>query len=172
MTSYKFIIDTDQYSGNFERQMCAYITTLVGDCGVGEDIADEALEAASEEDHRMFKRLDWLVVSEPDEHGCSRPCSIWATPEYGNNGNGVHARLTVENAHKFKYPAYQSVAIHLASEPEVDMLRFMSDRAVAYANKYGASPFRRTGLEPLNVLHCRLIEVKTVCTERLVWRLE
>ncbi|KKK83825.1 hypothetical protein LCGC14_2789530, partial [marine sediment metagenome] len=33
--SWIFIIDTDSYAGNFEREMCAYITGRVGECGVG-----------------------------------------------------------------------------------------------------------------------------------------
>jgi len=37
---YKFIIDTDQYAGNFEREMCAYLTGTVGECGVGDEFAE------------------------------------------------------------------------------------------------------------------------------------
>ena len=35
--SYTIIIDTDEYSGNFEREMCAYCTGQVGECEVGEE---------------------------------------------------------------------------------------------------------------------------------------
>ena len=37
---YLFVIDTDSYSGNFEREMCAYCTGQIGDCEVGIEHAD------------------------------------------------------------------------------------------------------------------------------------
>jgi hypothetical protein len=37
LEGYVFIIDTEQYAGNFEREMCAYCTGILGDCEVGED---------------------------------------------------------------------------------------------------------------------------------------
>lgn len=42
---YSFIIDTNSYAGNFEREMCAYLTGQVGDCGVG----DEHIESLKEQ---------------------------------------------------------------------------------------------------------------------------
>ena len=33
-----FIIDTNQYAGNFERAMCAYCTGMIGQCEVGEEM--------------------------------------------------------------------------------------------------------------------------------------
>ena len=35
-----FKITTDKYVGNFERELCAYITGEIGDCGVGMEEAD------------------------------------------------------------------------------------------------------------------------------------
>ena len=85
--AFAFVIDTDQYAGNFEREMCAFITGLVGECGKGEDEANLA-----------FKQLpkfakDWFidhVSSEPDDHGCNRPVTIWPTPGWFNDGQGSH----------------------------------------------------------------------------------
>ena len=48
-TLYTFIIDTEQYSGNFERQMTAYMTAQIGDCEVGEELVDDALESLSKD---------------------------------------------------------------------------------------------------------------------------
>jgi hypothetical protein len=77
-----FVIDTEDYSGNFERELCAYITGRVGECGVGDDMAE------------IFKKEvgDALegVIEETDEHGCSRPTSIYPTPGWFNNGHGSH----------------------------------------------------------------------------------
>jgi len=41
MEKHSFIIDTNEYAGNFEREMCAYCTGQIGDCGVGEEEAEK-----------------------------------------------------------------------------------------------------------------------------------
>jgi hypothetical protein len=79
------VIDTDQYAGNFERQMCAYLTGQFGDCGAGREIA---LSAQGEIEH-----LEWWkrhVAQVPNEHGIKRPVAIHPTPGYFNNGMGGH----------------------------------------------------------------------------------
>ena len=66
-----FVIDTNQYAGNFEREMCAYMTGIIGDCEVGREYAD------------MFNKdinsnpFQDLVSQQPDEGACYRPCAIW-----------------------------------------------------------------------------------------------
>lgn len=72
-----FIIDTDTYAGNFERELCAHITGHIGDCGVGDDFVESGIEL-------RFK----TILQIPDDRGCYRPCSIWPTPGYLNNGMG------------------------------------------------------------------------------------
>lgn len=37
-----FIVDTGSYSGNFEREMVAYMTGCTGECEVGDDLAELA----------------------------------------------------------------------------------------------------------------------------------
>ena len=32
-----FVVDTDTYAGNFEREMCAFMTGITGACGVGKE---------------------------------------------------------------------------------------------------------------------------------------
>lgn len=75
---YGFIIDTDSYSGNFEREMCAFMTGRVGDCGVGGNFTD-GVEVMDD------------VVDVEDE-GCWRPVTIYPTPTYYNNGLGFSFR--------------------------------------------------------------------------------
>lgn len=69
MKEYKLVINTDSYAGNFEREMCAYVTGEVGECEVGSDQA--ALFNAAHGD--IFHDV---VISKPDEHGCWRPVEI------------------------------------------------------------------------------------------------
>lgn len=85
ITHTAIVIDTDQYAGNFERQMCAYLTGQSGDCGAGREIA---LVAQDEIEH-----VDWWkrhIVQVPNEHGTKRPVAIHPTPGYFNNGMGGH----------------------------------------------------------------------------------
>lgn len=69
---YKFIIDTDSYAGNFERDMCAFLTGRVGECGVGREFAERFSSEVGPEFHN--------VVDKADEHGVFRPCEMETTP--------------------------------------------------------------------------------------------
>lgn len=83
---YLFVIDTNRYAGNFEREMCAYITGQIGECEVGEEQA----KLAKQEIPEVVAKLEELIESVPDEHGCHRPCSIFPTPGWFNHGMGGH----------------------------------------------------------------------------------
>jgi len=72
---YFFIIDTNSYAGNFERNMCAYLTGQIGDCEVGDDIAAEFEEQFPDE----YAEFQDIIGSDSDEHGCSRPCEMCHT---------------------------------------------------------------------------------------------
>jgi hypothetical protein len=78
-----FVIDTDSYAGNFERELCAYITGVVGDCGVG----SRKIE---------FDEIEG-VAQVADDNGCYRPCAIYETPGYFNNGMGYHYKAGDES---------------------------------------------------------------------------
>lgn len=83
-SNYFFIIDTEQYAGNFEREMCAYCTGQIGDCGVGEEEAEEFRSTFPDLEEKFDEIIDFL----PDENGCARPASIYPTPGWFNNGFG------------------------------------------------------------------------------------
>lgn len=82
-----FVIDTEDYAGNFERDMTAYITGHVGDCQVGEDMVPFYKEETGDTNCEKFTNL---LEYRPDEHGCNRPCSIYPTPGWFNHGMGGH----------------------------------------------------------------------------------
>jgi hypothetical protein len=84
---YMFVVDTDIYSGNFEREMCAYMTGMVGQCEVGEELAEVAKEELGPEKVEFFESE---VCQMYDENGVSRPVTIWPTPGYFNDGRGNH----------------------------------------------------------------------------------
>lgn len=83
-TEFRIIIDTNSYAGNFEREMCAYLTGQVGDCKVGEEIAEEVKEDGSLVHQEWWEKH---VIQKEDE-GCFRPVEIYSNPKYFNNGRG------------------------------------------------------------------------------------
>lgn len=80
---YVFCIDTNSYAGNFEREMCAYATGVVGwTDDTGSEQADEFRNSHSEEVVELFSET---IRQEMDDNGTERPCAIdW------NNNNNVH----------------------------------------------------------------------------------
>ena len=70
-----FVIDTDSYAGNFERDMCAYITGCIGECEVGEEFAQLYLQETGEK----YSQFDVLLEHRPDDEGCFRPTYMYHT---------------------------------------------------------------------------------------------
>jgi len=104
MKQYILVIDTDSYAGNFEREMTAYCTGEVGECGVGEEEAEIFQEETGE-------NFSAKIESRPDEEdGCQRPCEIW------KNGAGP----------------YNSVAIFFSRKPSKKDVLFIKSRADKY----------------------------------------
>ena len=120
-----FVIDTDSYTGNFERELCAYVTGQIGECEVGKEQA----QIAQREIPDVVAQLEDLIDQVPDEHGCHRPVSIFPNPRYGNDGQGNYSLLTPENQDRFHWPAYYSVAIYFHSIPDSGLLNIMKERA-------------------------------------------
>jgi len=71
---YAFIIDTNSYAGNFEREMTAHLTGIVGECGVGEELIED----------EVAEKFDDIVQQVADEHGCERPTSCWKSVDKKN----------------------------------------------------------------------------------------
>lgn len=70
-----FVIDTDSYSGNFEREMCAYITGQIGECEVGKEQAQVSKKELLKDHHQWFESY----VAQVSDNGCYRPCDVWDT---------------------------------------------------------------------------------------------
>lgn len=79
---YAVVFDVNKYAGNFERQMVAYITGIVGDCGAGIKESNSFKEECGD------LNFGGVVRQVPDEHGCYRPASIVPSPYYWNDGMG------------------------------------------------------------------------------------
>ena len=99
-----FVIDTDKYAGNFEREMCAFMTGIIGECGIGVEEAQLYYEQTGLSpkdidwdktpveyaDEDLENPFCWFVTKKQDEYGCYRPVSIWPTPGWFNHGLGGH----------------------------------------------------------------------------------
>jgi hypothetical protein len=133
------VIDTDSYAGNFEREMCAFITGQVGECHVGSGVAWEEEE--------NIRHLSWFkdhIAQEEDDDQCARPASIWQTPGRFNDGYGGHYDDTPEvrasldpRCASARHPAYESVAIFVDELPPDEVLAEMVERAQAYCAEHG-----------------------------------
>lgn len=130
-----FIVDTQQFSGNFERQMCAHLTNQVGECEVGKEYITDLEDLADEyPTHDIPRILAWiedniLQVSEHD-NGCLRPCVIWPTEGRSNNGMGKH--YNVKPSTPYKHPAYESVGIFFGAHPPQDVINYMIERSKTF----------------------------------------
>lgn len=109
---YILLVHTDSYAGNFERELCAYMTGVVGECGVGDDEAEIFREDMEElgKDPDMFEDR---LSQEADDHGTCRPASIWCAE--GETG-------------------YKTVAIFFDDLPTADETVLLRERAYEYCN--------------------------------------
>lgn len=145
---YKFIIDTTQYSGNFERELSGWLTGVDDEYANATKLCQKMKEIAPQEvldwigwksrthkkhdhwpDNKVFLFENW----DDDDSGYSRINSIEVTP--GWISNGTEFLDTPENREKYppgKYGywgAYKSVAIHFAKLPPKYVLDFMKKQA-------------------------------------------
>lgn len=142
------VIDTAQYAGNFEREMVAFITGQVGECGVGDGVAEEERENIAN-----IAWFDGHAVQVADDNGCERPASIWPSPGRFNDGYGGHhddtkaVRDTLPaQVAKARWPAYESVAFFVDELPPEAVLTEVVERARRYCEDEG-----------LTYLNCRLL---------------
>lgn len=167
VTSVVVAIDTTDYSGNFEREMCAFVTGQVGECDVGselaEDVEDELLE---QEKSFVYEWIEEHIVQESDDHGCHRPCSIWPTPGRANNGRGGH--FNVEDLPKDKcfagthWPAYESVGIFFDEIPPTEVVETIISRAKRFAKNRPDHRSYKGEKKPLTLTGIRVLEPKLV----------
>lgn len=167
VTSVVVAIDTTDYSGNFEREMCAFITGQVGECDVGSELAEEAQEELAQD--TFNNTLDWIedhIVSESDDNGCHRPASIWPTPGRVNNGSGGHFdedKLPKEKSwNNVHWPAYESVAIFFDEIPPKEVIDVMMERALRFASERPDWRSWKGEKKPLKISRIRILEPKLI----------
>lgn len=85
---YILIVDTDSYSGNFEREMIAYATGLY--CIRGERETQDFHDTFGEEKSWEIAEYAMEVRDENDDDRRPEYAHIWPTPGVYNNGLGFH----------------------------------------------------------------------------------
>ena len=152
---FMFVVDTDQYAGNFERPMTAYMTGRYGECGVGAPEAklfyqEMGLKDGLDKKFSDYEEDDWkgislqysyedfqnpfiFVIELPDEHGCARPTTIYPAHGWFNNGLGGHFR---EGEEEKALSEYRQKCLERAERPG-DKERW-TDKAKGSLQKYPA----------------------------------
>jgi hypothetical protein len=152
---YTFVIDTDTYSGNFERPIFSFITGMSESCGeraYATYEAEAARKALKIKGEYAAGPLDELVeerIRDPGDDGYHRSyVSITVTPGF-YNVHGEHFPAAYSGKFKKqsncsdckegkpaeqhrKWPAYQSVAIFLRRRPTDEEIKLIKTRALAY----------------------------------------
>jgi len=143
---YVLCIDTDAYAGNFERPMTAFITGVIGECGVGLEAMHYFFERVEEDGYEEEARwFDEFVTQESDNHGTHRPCSIYLTP-------GTKA--------------YNSVGIFLSKFPSKVIFDFIKKKAIEFVPWWAP---QNEWHYPFKILKIRLIkeEIKQTTIKHL-----
>lgn len=138
-TKYLFVIDTDSYTGNFEREMTAYLTGL-HNYTHGEEEAVIAIDEISKELNDFVESCHVGHVDE--EHG-------WGVAEILNNGSKND-------------PA--SVAIAFNEEPGTKLIAEMKERAYKFVPYYQSKQFGGK----IKIKGFRLITRKTMETSEKI----
>lgn len=117
-TVYRFIIDTDAYSGNFERGMAAWMT---GNRSDGLSNARELVKAAREDmEPDLLAWCDAHVIDQSIENGIYSCVEIAATPV---------------DPKESRWPSYQSVAVFMNEHPPEHIVRLLAGRANYFARE-------------------------------------
>lgn len=164
-TDYLVVIDTNQYSGNFERELTGYVTGVYGECEVGKKEAEIFEEEV--EDEALAEELGNIIESRRDDRGCYRPCAIATTPYRRNNGAGVHYSVDSDDADG--YHAYESVEIYFREEPTKEMLQLIIERAKAFTEYWSKRPYSDGKLE---MLRLRIIATETRVEETQILEID
>lgn len=172
-TGYIFVIDTDKYAGNFEREMCAYITGIFDDGGV----AKEDAKVYAKEMGLEFSSISGVNKNPLEKYirfVDDRPVNIYPNRRWYCDGTGNHYRRKDPKKYRCylnkRWPAYASVAIYLEKLPPEKILKFMKDRAEKFVKEYWLGESRSVDMfgkyrESIKIEGFRLIEIVETVSE-------
>lgn len=162
---WSFVIDTDEYAGNFERELCAYVIGKVDWSYVSnpyDTAGGDYLKMFDKDCGIELEDLSDTRISDPGDDGITRaPCDLAPTPGWSNDGHGNEYKVRPNSKkYSFKHPAYRSVAIFLRRKPSDEELAELVKRALEFPtlpkiNEWDSRPA---------ILGCRLVK-ETVLVE-------
>jgi hypothetical protein len=168
------VIDTDSYSGNFEREMFSFIFGLADtpdggtrDLSYYTKAAEIAEVSGKLPEVFQYELLD-VRINDPGDDGYHRAyVTIAPTPGFFNC-EGEHYPDSDKNKHALKkkthYPAFQSVAIFLQRMPTDAELKFIKDRA----NKFCDLPKKHEWDTRPKILGFRILRQKTAWSSEAI----
>jgi len=123
------VIDTNKYAGNFERELLAACTGVLGEYPTA-----GAEEMVKSYDGPNLDDLVSSIVNDPGDDGIARErATIYPTPGWSQGPRGGEP-YRVTAARPFKHPAYLSVRIPVERVPTKDVLDGIKRRALAWAS--------------------------------------
>lgn len=158
-----FVIDTNKYSGNFERSLFSFLT-----CFEDEEVYDYTKMIALHGDSINPDLQNWwannISTYNFDEEYRDRVVGIIPTPGFFNDGLGQHfPNDAIDPPVKTpnKWPAYQSVGIAIACDTIDDhILKLIKERVDEYV-KLGV-------IKGLEIIGYRMVTIKVTKTEETV----
>jgi hypothetical protein len=152
------IVDTRSYSGNFEREMGAFMVGAFNPDGYHGGPEYEKFEEAKAADPRLETLEEKVRLMHHDEYA-EVATTIWPTPGRLNNGRGGHS----DDDGTQGYPAYESVAVGLEEPLTEEELQLVLERA----KQYGACPSSHMGKsEPIAVVGIRQLTFEHIVQKR------
>lgn len=131
--SYKLIVNTNCYAGNFEREYCAFVTGALGECEVGEKQADAYREWLGE-NVDLFE--EDVVTQSQDDRGCWRPVAIY-------NDEGVDEEF------------YHSLEIGLEEPLSDDQIKVIQERSRMFMEENPTIEIRKFRVESEEIVVTR-----------------
>lgn len=125
---YTLVIDTEQYSGNFEVEMTAWVTGLADSEGRGEAFARKAQKTIPQHVQDWFEEH---TRSDGEYNDC---CGSMLTPGWLGYGNGKTYKEgdPAAPATDMHWQANLSVGIYLDARPPKEILEFVKTRALEF----------------------------------------
>jgi hypothetical protein len=151
-SQWSFVVDTDSYAGNFERELSSFV---VGRCDEHGDHRGGVYREMYEKDFGIHgipgeeDPFEDLVMTRVDDHGddaiCRAPMALAPTPTLR------YSKAKTKNA------AYNSVAIFLSRKPTDGELATL----VARSKRFSSLPLVKPWDHRPKILGCRLVEERT-----------
>lgn len=129
-------VDTEDYSGNFERELVAFAT------GCWHENDHSGIEQIAKNAHTDMAFGLWWQQNILEHVGTEKECpayaNIAATPGWFNNGMGGHFKIgtpgvDIGGRH---YPAYQSVSLAVRETPPEDVWEEFQERVIEFCERF------------------------------------